>query len=431
MVPSRPSHLAVAPQAIPRTHGLDSSYALLAEGYRFMPRRFDLFGSDIFATRIMLRKVFCIRGEEAARMFYHPGRMTRRHAVPPTTLMLLQDYGSVALLDGEAHRRRKTMLLSLQDQAERARLVDLAENAWRTSFARWTTLPRVVLHEQAQAILCRVACRWAGVTATEAELNRRTIEFAAMIDGAASFGPRNWKGLLLRNRTERWARKLIDGVREGRLEPPPHSALAVLARHRDLDDRLISREDAAVELINVLRPTVAVARFITFGAFAMHAFPETRARVAAGDDAYLTNFAQEVRRYYPLFTAVGGRAMDRFDWHRMHFAKDSWFVLDLYGTNHHPALWDDPEIFRPERFERWESSGYDLIPQGGGAYETGHRCPGEMLTVELLRSALRQLASEIDYRVPSQDLHVSLSRMPTLPASGFVIDSVRPRPASA
>lgn len=64
-------------------------------------------------------------GEEATRAFYEPGRFTRRGALPPTALMLLQDRGSVALLDGEAHRQRKAMFMSLMSPAAIARLADV------------------------------------------------------------------------------------------------------------------------------------------------------------------------------------------------------------------------------------------------------------------------------------------------------------------
>jgi fatty-acid peroxygenase len=418
---------SLARQAIPRTGSLDSTLALLAEGYHFMPRRFDQFGSDIFITRLLLRQAVCMRGEEAAQMFYQPGRFTRRHAIPPSTLVLLQGRGSVVLLDGERHHMRKTMLMSMQGAVDRHRLVDLAEAEWRASFTRWQGLPQVVLHREAEAILCRTACRWAGVPATYAELARRTAEFSAMIDGAGTVGPRHWKGMLMRGHAGHWARALVDQVREGRVQPAGHTALAVIARHREADGQLITREDAAVELLNVLRPTIAVARCIVFGALAMHEYPRCRARLVAGDDAYLRMFANEVLRYYPFVPAVGGRATHDFDWHGLHFAKGTWVLLDLYGTNHHLAMWGDPDVFRPERFERWDSSGFDLIAQGGGDYYSGHRCAGEMATVDLLKSATRLLARQIEYRVPPQDLRVSLARVPALPASGFVIDSVRPR----
>jgi fatty-acid peroxygenase len=417
-----------AQQGIPHARALDSTGALLLEGYRFITRRCDLLGSDIFATRFMLRKAICVRGEEAARMFYEPGRFVRRHAIPPTMLMLKLDSGSVRLLDGEAHRERKAMLMSLQGPAQVQRLVDLAASAWRVQFARWPRLPRVVLHDEAQAVLCRAACEWCGIRASNTQLARRTAEFSAMIEGSGSIGPRNWKAYLMRRRTERWVHKLVDAVRDGQIDPPPGTALYVIAQHRDAAGQLIARHDAAVELINVLRPTVAVARYIVFGALALHEFPRYQAQLASGDDAWLRMFVQEVLRYYPFFTMVGGRASTDFDWHGLHFEKNAWVLLDLYGTNHHPQLWDDPEDFRPERFARRDTTGFDLIPQGGGDYMNGHRCAGEKATVELVKSALRLLATEIEYRVPPQDLCVSLSRMPTLPASGFVIDSVHAAP---
>jgi len=136
-------------------------------------------------------------------------------------------------------------------------------------------------------------------------------------------------------------------------------------------------------------------------------------------------FTQEVRRYYPFFPAVGGRATHDFEWQGMRVAKGTWVLLDLYGTNHHPGLWGDPAVFRPERFERREGSGFDLVPQGGGDHYSGHRCAGEFATIDLVASALRLFAADITYGVPPQDLSVNLRRMPALPASGMVIDRVR------
>ena len=412
--------------AIPEAPGFDNTYALLSEGYRFIGNRCDALNSDIFGTRLMLKRVVCVRGEAAARMFYHPGRFTRRRAIPPTTLALLQDYGSAQVLDGEMHRVRKAMMMNLQSPEQRARLVALAEAEWRKQFALWARTRQVVLIQEAQAVLCRAACAWAGVPLANAdEAVLRTAEFSAMIDGAGTMGPRNWLGQSLRRHTEQWARERINAIRtEGALDPD--SPAATIAFHVDADGEVLSSEHAAVELINILRPVVAVARYIVFGALALHEFPEWRPRLAAGDDAALEMFVQEVRRYYPFFPAVGGRALHDFEWQGLRFAKDDWVLLDMYGTNRHPGSWGgDGETFRPQRFEGREGSGFDLIPQGGGDYASGHRCPGEMVTVELTKSALRLLASEVAYEVPPQDLEISLSRMPTLPASGFVMEGLR------
>ena len=410
-------------RAVPGTGGIDNALALLAEGYRFIPRRCERLGSDIFTTRIMLRQAVCMRGAEAARLFYTPDRFTRRRAIPPTVLMLLQDFGSTETLDGAAHRHRKALMMSLLTPDYQTRLVACLAQAWRARFAAWPARHDVVLLREAEAALADAACRWAGVPLASGELKQRTEELAAMVDAAGSFGPRNLRAQLLRQRCERWARSLIDAVRGGRLQIDPGSALAVIAQHRDHAGRLLETKVAAVELINLLRPTVAVARFIVFGALAMHQFPEWRERLATGDDAVLTMFAQEVRRYYPFFPAVGGRATGDFEWKGLRFAQGDWVLLDLYGTNHHPELWPAPRRFDPERFAAWRDDGHSLVAQGAGDYLNGHRCPGEPATVELVKSALHLLASEARYRVPRQQLHISLSRMPTQPASGMALDT--------
>lgn len=66
-----------------------------------------------------------------------------------------------------------------------------------------------------------------------------------------------------------------------------------------------------------------------------------------------------------------------------------------------------------------------LIPQGGGDYNTGHRCAGEWITIEIMKTALHILTTSMTYDVPKQDLRISLSRIPTLPRSRFIISNVR------
>jgi fatty-acid peroxygenase len=402
----------------------DRTLALLREGYAFIPERCRRHGTDVFETRIMLTKAVCMMGEEAGRVFYEPERFTRVGALPQTTLRLLQDKGSVALLDGEAHRWRKEMFLSLADPGGSERLADVMEAQWRDRIGRWERMDKVVLFREAEEIFCRAACEWAGVPLTETEAGRRTREFSAMIEGAGSIGPRNWYGQLLRARTEWWMRSLIEKVRAGELDVPEKSAAHIIAWHRNQGGELLDTEAAAVELINVLRPTVAVARFVTFAALALHEHPECRRKIEADED-YLELFVQEVRRFYPFFPFVGGRVRNEFYWRGRHFTEGTWVLLDLYGTNHDAGTWGDPEEFRPERFRRWDCSAFDFVPQGGGDHRRGHRCPGEWATIALMKRAVRQLTGSMSYVVPEQDLRISLSQMPTIPKSRFVISGVQ------
>jgi fatty-acid peroxygenase len=166
---------------------------------------------------------------------------------------------------------------------------------------------------------------------------------------------------------------------------------------------------------------VATARFITFAGLALHEHPASAAWLRADVDRRALAFAQEVRRFYPFFPVIGGRVRKPFTWRGHAFTVGDWVLLGLHATNHDQRLWDGPDRFDPERFLTWPRAESRLVPQGAGEHWQDHRCPGEWITVELIRRAIKGLLVT-DYTVPEQDLHVPKDRFPTLPASGFVVE---------
>ncbi|WP_203719149.1 cytochrome P450, partial [Asanoa siamensis] len=226
-----------------------------------------------------------------------------------------------------------------------------------------------------------------------------------------------------RRQEERLADLVTDLRRKGRPTEPGGTAVEVVAHHRGDDGHLLNPSTAAVELLNVVRPTVAVAWFVAFAAHALHLRPEQRERLRAGDPGFAAAFAHEVRRFYPFAPFVGGRAPGdvAFAGHRI--PAGALVLLDLYGQNHDPALWKDPYRFDPERFLGPDAAALDpftLVPQGAGDPATGHRCPGEPNTVALL-SDLAVRVARLDYTVPPQDLAVPLDRIPTRPRDGMLV----------
>lgn len=409
----------------PHDPTLDNTIRFLREGYDFLEERRRALGAgDIFELRLMGRRAVAVVGEEAARMFYTPDRFTRRGALPPTTLRQLQDKGSVQTLDGAAHRLRKARFLPLTGPEQTRRMGEAFEARWREALPGWTARGRIVLLEEAEAVLTRAVCDWAGIPLDDREARERTAEFSAMIDGAGAAGRRALRGLLKRERTERWARQLIRRVRDGRLAVASDSPLADVAAWQDERERPLSPTIAAVELLNLLRPTVAVARFVMWCGLALHRHPEWRGRLDS--EAAREAFAQEVRRLSPFFPAVGGRALEPFAWGGRAFERGDWVLLDAHGTNRDPRLWEEPLAFRPERFLERPPGLYDLIPQGAGVLAETHRCPGEGFTVEIMKRALALLTGTLAWDVPPQDLSVDPSRLPARPASGLILDGVRP-----
>lgn len=135
----------------------------------------------------------------------------------------------------------------------------------------------------------------------------------------------------------------------------------------DIKER--TREVAAVELLNIIRPTVATARFVLFAALALYENPRCVKKLQTGDKKYLWCFAQEVRRFYPFL----------------------------------------------------DNNAFNFIPQGGGDYLLGHRCAGEYITLAILERSIDLLVNQMDYEVEKHDYSIDMSRMPALPKHDFII----------
>lgn len=399
----------------------DSTLSLLRDGYGFISGRCRKLGVDAFETRLLGQRTVCCRGADAARLFYDETRMQRQGAAPKAIRKTLLGDGGVQGLDGDAHRHRKRMFMSLMTAERLSALAGDFEKEWREQAWRWADGEAIVLYERSQEMLCRAVCRWSGVPLSPKSVPRRTADLAAMIDGGGSLGARHWRARLARRRSERWLARLVSLTRAGYLSPADGTALAVVATHRDLAGRYLDERIAAVELLNVLRPTVAIATFVTFAGLALHQFPDAASNATDWSEREIDAFVHEVRRFYPFFPFACARACRDFRWRGYRFPSGRRILLDLYGTNHDPALWNEPDEFRPARFVGHDPDPYAFIPQGGGNHHEHHRCAGEWVTLALMKVSLTFLTSRVSYDVPSQDLRVSLRRMPTRPASGFLI----------
>ncbi|MDX2376715.1 cytochrome P450 [Microbacterium sp. LRZ72] len=386
----------------------DSTLAFLAEGYAFGHRRFERVDADAFRTRLKGRPVTMIRGLDAARFFYEGDRFTRVDAMPTSVLHSLQDERSVQTLSGAAHRLRKTSFEHLLLTEKALPLTSTFERRWTQAVRAWPRDEAVDVKREAERALTASALEWAGCSETDTEA--RTHEITAMIEGAGSFGPRNAHGRLLRRRTERWAR---DEIRRARANEDGSSPLHAVAHWTDEQGRPLPEAVAGVELLNLIRPVTAVARFIAFAALALHRHPQWRERMRMDPHA-LEAFCAEVRRTTPFFPVIGGRALFDTSWRGLDIVKGEWVVLDLFATNRHPDEWEHAWEFRPERFLAAPSTAAHIVAQGAGTMATGHRCPGEPATESLLAVGVHGMTS-VAWRADDHDVRVDLRRLPALP----------------
>ena len=403
---------------------LDSTLAVARDPYRFISSRCEKLKTDAFESRLLLQKVICIRGAEAAKVFYDTSHFSRVGVAPSRIAKTLFGRGGVQGMDGKAHRHRKKMFMSLLTEDKIDGLTELARDTWNRRVLQWSRMDQVVLYRQAQEVLTQAVCQWAGIPLNPADVYRRTSELAALFDYAGNIGPKHWWARFARKRNEAWLRGIVDKIRAGTYHPPEDTVAFIVANHRDLDGSLLDSQIAAVELNNILRPTVAVSAYIVQCAHALHEHPATREKLANGSADDLWCFVQEVRRFYPFFPFAGAKVKESFEWQGYQFPSGRKVLLDLYGTNHDPRIWDRPDAFDPERFRDWDGNPFTFIPQGGGDHYENHRCPGEWIAIEQMKVAMDVLVNGCAYEVPAQDLQIEMRRLPAIPTSHFIIHNV-------
>lgn len=406
----------------PRRRRRDQTLRLLRQGYPWAPELRD--GETAVPTRLLGRPAVVVGGVTGVRRFYDD-RLRRRGAFPPPVKLVLFGPGAVHGLDDAAHHHRKALLLDVLGAEAVDRLGAAADARWAERVAGWAGRDEVTVFDEAVDLIASAVLPWAGIDVGPDEQRRRGRQLAAVVGGFATAPPPWAVAALARVRLDRWATGLVRRTRAGELTPPPGSALAVLAGGRDGAGRLLPARVAAVELLNVVRPSVAVAWFVAFAALALVEQPGWRARIADGDAAAARAFAHEVRRCYPFVPVLAARARRAQDVLGQPVRRGGLVVLDVHGTTHDPGAWPDPDRFDPARF-LGPVEEEALVPQGGGDVRTGHRCPGEGVTLTLLEVAVRRLAAAPWTPVPGQDLGWSTARMPTRPRSG-----VRLRPDRA
>lgn len=401
---------------------LADTLALLKDGYLFLPRRRER-GAGVVEVRFLGERVACVGGPEAAAVFYDESKFTRDGALPRFVQKTLTGEGGVQTLDGAAHQVRKDIFMSLMTPAGIDRLGSLFEQAWRDALPRWERSSEIVLFTEATELLCRAVCQWSGVPLRDDEVSTRAHDLISMVDGFGTAGMRHLTARQARKRSEAWAMSLVQAVRTGTLTPGAGTALEAFAIHRDFNGEQLPVKTAAVDLLNVLRPVVAIAYFIAFTGHALRRHPEWRSRLARADDEATEWFVHEVRRYYPLTPFLGARARHAFTWAGYEFEPGQLILLNVYGTHHDDRVWHDASTFDPDRFRERAPAEFDLIPQGGGDHHRDHRCAGEWVTIAIMRSAACLLAS-MEYTMPRQDLRISLRTIPTKPRSGVVVSGI-------
>jgi fatty-acid peroxygenase len=395
----------------------DLAPALLRHGYRAIARAREPHGreQDVFVSRLLGRRTVVVRGDLGARLLYDEQRIRRQGAVPRALAALLFGRDAVHGLDGAAHRARKRIFLDLLTPDSVDALAGEVDRGLGRAMTEWALTPSTRLHDGLVRVYGDAVLAWAGTACAGSESEDVSRDLAAIVAGfgfAGSAYPRAWRA---RRRADAWARDRVLRARRGDLKPPEGTALHAFSLGAGAS---LPVSVAAVDLLNVLRPTVAVSWLAPFAVLSLSQHPEWgRALLAPDGDRALEAFAHEVRRRTPFVPALTGLATTPFRAGSHEVRVGDRLLLDVPGTNLHADSWPSPTDFRPERFLVEEPGPYRFVPQGGGGPH-GHRCPGEGVTTALLTTTLRHFAGA-RFTLVSPD--VRTDTMPTLPSGGLVV----------
>ena len=414
----------------------DRTATLLRTGYRFSEwLRARTPGPDRpTPLRILGRRSLVLRGRDGVDLFYDTDRVERRAAAPGAISDTIFGQGAIHTLDDAAHRHRKELFLQISDPALVADLADRVAGKWARETDRWVRRGTGTVLPAAVAVFGEAVQEWAGVDDTPPVMKQRSRDLGQIVDGFATPSLAWFRARRARARADAWAAQMITEVRQGRRRPGRDTAAWVMANATDLDGEPLPARTAGVELLNVLRPTVAVAYFAAFAALELEANPDLADRCATGAPVAVEQFCQEVRRMSPFVPMLAARSRCPFTWHGHRVRRGDRLLLDVYGTDNDPDAWSDAKTFDPARFGsgRFGSGAYgvgaaerpDFIPQGGGDVASGHRCPGEGIAMALLRTVVPSLA-RLDWSIHPDDRVYSLRRVPARPAGGVRLLDVR------
>ncbi|WP_438786952.1 cytochrome P450 [Enterococcus sp. DIV0756] len=395
----------------------------LDEGYLLLSELRKEANAPVVKARLLNKEVIAIYGKEAAKKFYDPQNFKREGAMPKIVLKTLFGENGVQTLDGQAHEHRKTIFMDLMTpkrMEEYHRILD--KNLTQKLDQQQGEFE---LFDLAKDVLFRSICEWAGIDLSQfskKEVDQLAEYQISMISSAVTNPATHIKGIDNRKKSEKWAQSLIENARINPVAGKDDVALYAFAKATDGHGELLPIDIAAVELLNVIRPTVALTVWIALMGHALFSRPDIYQRLHAEFDQLQDSFIQEMRRYYPFFPMLPAFAKKDVEVDGYLIPKDSWVVLDLYGTNHDNRTIETPEVFRISRYLGKEKhisydEEYEMIAQGGGKFEAMHRCAGEWITLHTLRVFSDQLVNKYQFSIPEQDWSIPMNQFPTYPKS--------------
>lgn len=397
------------------------------QGYRMLEELRKEADAPVVKAKLFNKEAIVIYGEKAAKQFYNPRNFKRRGAMPKLVLKTLFGKEGVQTLDGAEHHHRKAIFMDLMTPERMEEYHQILEQ--RLVHALAQQHGQFELFDLSKHVLFTTICEWSGINLSDKskeEIRQLANYQISMISGTVTSPIDHIKGVENRKKSEKWAQDLIVSARENPIAGKEQIPLYAFAQATDLNGQLLPTEVAAVELLNIIRPTVALTVWAALMGHALFSRPDLKQQLQNDFVGLQDSFIQEMRRYYPFFPMLPAIAVKEVEIDGYRVPKDSWVLLDLYGTDHDERTIEAPESFMIKRYlgrtkEISYEEEYEMLAQGGGDFRQMHRCAGEWITLHSLRVFSEQLVNHFEFSIPEQDWTIPVDQFPTYPNSRVLL----------
>ncbi len=133
---------------------------------------------------------------------------------------------------------------------------------------------------------------------------------------------------------------------------------------------------------------------------------------------YTTQVIQETMRIYPPAWITDRLANTPDDIKEYHIPKDRMFAIYIYGLHHSKKYWNEPEKFKPERFEKEnmkEKPSFAYMPFGGGP----RLCIGNNFAMMEMQMVILELLKRYNFELAKNQIIEAMPYVTLQPKYGI------------
>lgn len=412
----------------PRWPALVQTAALLKFRQRFVPAMARRYGDD-FSLRILPNRVVSLHStpEQAKQIFagdpavFHAGKANG-------VLGPMMGAHSLLLVDGEQHKRARTMLMPAFNGKALRSYGDVITAIARAEVGTWRTGEEIRALERMNALTLDVILQVVfGVTDP-----RRLDALRPLVNRVVGISPSvlvGWNFPRLR-RVGPWRRMIdtvieldqliYDQIAEHRAAPDLEErtdVLSVLIRVESDGERLTDEElrDQLVTLLLAGHETTATA--LAWALYEIGRSPEIHARATeaadSGDEDYLEALLKESMRLHPVIPMVVRALQEPAEVAGRRFPAGVTVGASIILAHRREEAFPDPERFDPDRFVGQSPPPNSWIPFGGGV----RRCIGAGFSLMEGVAILREVLTAYDVKTLREDT-VRVRNITSVPKHG-------------